>query len=109
MGVPLTSNQCLACKHLLGIREVPGGARNFPPETAPYCDAFPRGIPDDISRGRDHSKPHPGDHGIRFQPGYLEGPGLDPGPFSFPVCNALLAASSSAPKILSATCRDTRS
>jgi hypothetical protein len=68
MGVPDVSKQCVACKHFRGMRVVPGGARGFPPDTATYCEAFPRGIPDDITRGRDHSKPRPGDHGIRYEP-----------------------------------------
>jgi hypothetical protein len=36
-----------------------------------YCDAFPYepGIPDEIINGSfDHTKPHPADNGIRFEP-----------------------------------------
>ena len=33
------------------------------------CFAFPNGIPKEILLGkRDHKKPFPGDHGIRFEP-----------------------------------------
>ena len=33
------------------------------------CKAFPKRIPEDILVGRnDHSKPFPGDNGIRFEP-----------------------------------------
>ncbi|MDQ1255089.1 MAG: hypothetical protein QG646_4368, partial [Euryarchaeota archaeon] len=32
------------------------------------CNAFPGGIPDEIWRGgNDHTKPCPGDHGIKFE------------------------------------------
>lgn len=32
------------------------------------CDAFPKGIPDEILFGDfDHHKPHPDDNGIRFE------------------------------------------
>lgn len=31
------------------------------------CEAFPKGIPDDIQEGRfDHTKPHEGDNGVQF-------------------------------------------
>lgn len=52
---------CLKCKHL---RERPPGIiMGF------FCDAFPGGIPDAIFDGEvKHTKPYPGDHGIRFEP-----------------------------------------
>ena len=46
--------QCLRCKHLIEW---------------PYCYAFMSGfgIPDEIKRGEmDHTRPYPGDHGLRF-------------------------------------------
>jgi hypothetical protein len=54
--------QCLKCKHL--HRQSPGKA-------AIHCDAFPAPelIPAEILEEYfDHSKPFPGDHGIRFEP-----------------------------------------
>lgn len=36
----------------------------------PYltCDAFPNGVPREITRGdHDHKTPYPGDHGIMFE------------------------------------------
>ena len=48
---------CEECKH---IRDEKGYI---------VCDAFPDGIPDAIYQdGFDHTKPYPGDHGIRFEP-----------------------------------------
>lgn len=32
------------------------------------CDAFPKGIPRDIVRRKEHDTPYPGDNGIRFEP-----------------------------------------
>jgi hypothetical protein len=50
--------QCYACVHL--DREA-----SFNPMR---CDAFPDGIPVPIQANKhDHSKPYPGDHGIRFE------------------------------------------
>jgi len=48
------SNQCNSCIHYQG----------------PFsCDAFPEEIPDDIFTGLfDHTKPYPGDNGIRWEP-----------------------------------------
>jgi hypothetical protein len=49
--------QCFDCKHL----------QDGPP---PHCAAFPDEIPMEILLNKfDHKKPHPGDHGIRFEAG----------------------------------------
>lgn len=41
----------------------------------PVCEAFPYGIPEEISRGGfDHRQAAPDDHGIRFDPA----PGVTP-------------------------------
>jgi len=57
------SNQCMNCKHL--HREAPG-------MSAIHCDAFPAPevIPLElqIEGDFDHTKPFPGDRGIRFDP-----------------------------------------
>ena len=46
--------RCELCRHYTG------GSR---------CKAFPDGIPDEIIAGvTDHIEPHPGDHGIQFEP-----------------------------------------
>ncbi len=32
------------------------------------CDAYPKGIPEEIAlKGNNHTKPNPGDNGIRFE------------------------------------------
>ncbi len=52
----ITVVQCAFCIHLRYE-----GRKHF-------CEAFPKGIPDDITHGlRDHRLPYPGDHGIRFE------------------------------------------
>jgi hypothetical protein len=49
---------CVGCKHLNPAQEWGNGK----------CAAFPDGIPDEIwVKGFDHTKPYPGDHGIRFE------------------------------------------
>lgn len=51
------SDQCLMCKHYLGLRS---------------CVAFPEEIPQEIFSGmHDHSQPFEGDKGIRFEPDEL--------------------------------------
>ena len=33
-----------------------------------HCDAFPKGIPEEIINGEfDHTKPYAGDHGIQYK------------------------------------------
>ena len=50
----MQSSQCLMCDHYLGENE---------------CDAFPVGIPEEISSGEyDHTQPYSGDNGIQFEP-----------------------------------------
>ena len=50
------SRQCFTCIHLFLTAETL------------CCAAFPDGIPEAIITGDfDHSKPYPGDHGIRYE------------------------------------------
>lgn len=51
------SPQCFDCRHFDWSSQVA------------ICAAFPEGIPGEILTDEfDHRKPHPGDHGIRFEP-----------------------------------------
>lgn len=52
--------QCLTCVHF-HEKGLPGGFSG--------CEAFPEGIPFEIQTGDvDHSRPYPGDNGIRYEP-----------------------------------------
>ena len=54
--VKTSEGNCHFCRHL----STEGGMR---------CAAFPDGIPWEIQAGEwDHRQPHPGDHGIRYDP-----------------------------------------
>jgi hypothetical protein len=54
--VQTSPGDCHLCRHL----STEGGMR---------CAAFPDGIPWEIQAGEwDHRQPHPGDHGIRYDP-----------------------------------------
>lgn len=66
----LKQPKCMSCKHFRGITD----------DYTMICDAFPEpvereedwtllAIPESILNERfDHTKPYPGDHGIRFEP-----------------------------------------
>src|SRR5271163_3007824 len=54
-------SQCGLCAHAWDRTR-----RGDPPKAR--CDAFPDGIPDEISQNRFvHDRPYPGDHGIRYE------------------------------------------
>jgi hypothetical protein len=58
MTTLILSPQCQNCARL---REVRNGRW--------VCQAFPGGIPLDIIKGQfDHTGPHVGDHGLRYEP-----------------------------------------
>ena len=74
MGAPDPPEYCWECKH---YKEMPPDQWPTPLRDKtgicdldyPPCEAFPQGIPEEIWVGEfDHTKPYPGDNGIRFEP-----------------------------------------
>ena len=67
MATPILSPQCRVCAHLRS----PSGDIGASGELLAWmtCVAFPDGIPAAIATGaHDHTKPFPGDRGVRFTP-----------------------------------------
>lgn len=55
--------QCTGCRHALAAGRAPTG------QIIARCRAFPDGIPDEIYSNRvRHTRPYPGDRGIRYEP-----------------------------------------
>lgn len=53
------------CKHFRGVKYLEEGN---PSTEVPYCNAFPGGIPREISYGPNkHLEPYPGDNGIQYE------------------------------------------
>ena len=64
-----SQNDCFhrQCIHFRGWRQE-RPSRSAPPVLITVCEAFPGGIPDDISSGRDpHTSSRPGDNGIVYE------------------------------------------
>ena len=60
---------CDFCKHLRQRIPLPGAPEGMTDNGIPTCTVFPRGIPAAFWTGRkEHTKPYPGDGGIRFEP-----------------------------------------
>lgn len=56
------SKVCSYCTHFI-----------VEPNSNPKCNAFPKGIPDEIWQGKNnHRSPYPGDNGIQFQAAKLK-------------------------------------
>ena len=58
---------CDICKHYIGTEliEVEEGVEE---DFLNICNAFPKGIPEDILKGdHDHKSPHSGDNGIQWE------------------------------------------
>jgi len=65
---PPNTDVCQACIHWKGTTII-GETEFMEGDNVNFCDAFPKGIPDEIVDGEnDHKLPYEGDHGIQFEP-----------------------------------------
>jgi hypothetical protein len=68
VGLP-PGEQCMDCKHYVGLSVVGEIIEGVEKDYEPTCKAFPDGIPDELLTDTvSHAKPYHGDSGVLFVP-----------------------------------------